>query len=120
MAIYTRQLECLNCSHARSFVHHIATAQRLLSQAEALTLPRAATLTCGRCGSASVLQSWGDDAPYASHERAARRRRASGGARAETPMPIAERRPGAAVDSRQADNMGLGHRRLIPRGASSQ
>jgi hypothetical protein len=77
MASYTRQLECLNCSQTRSFVYHTETAQRLLSQAEAAKLPRGARLTCGRCGSTSVLVSWGDAAPYALHGRTPRRRRSA-------------------------------------------
>jgi hypothetical protein len=85
MASYTRQLECLNCSQTRSFVHHTETAQRLLSQAEAVKLPRVAKITCGRCGSASVLVSWGDAAPYALHGRAPRRRRSAGGAGVDAP-----------------------------------
>jgi hypothetical protein len=81
MASYTRQLECLNCSQTRSFVHHTETSHRLLSQGEAIKLPRGARITCGRCGSASVLYSWGDAMPYASGGRVPRRRRSSGGAR---------------------------------------
>jgi hypothetical protein len=80
MAIYTRQLECLNCSQTRSFVHHTETAQRLISQTEALALPRKAVLTCGRCGSASVLSGWGDGLPYATRGRLPRRRRSCAGA----------------------------------------
>ena len=91
MAIYTRQLECLNCSHTRSFVHHTEMSQRMLSQAEALRLPRNATVTCGRCGSANVLRSWGDSAPYASHGLVPRRRRASGTARADADADASER-----------------------------
>jgi hypothetical protein len=98
MAIYTQQLECLNCSHARSFVQHTETSQRLLSQAEALKLPRGTLLTCGRCGSASVLKSWGDDAPYASHGLVPRRRRASGDAQVDAPASTAAQRPEAAVN----------------------
>jgi transcriptional regulator with XRE-family HTH domain len=81
MASYARQLECLNCSQTRSFVHHTETSQRLLSQAEALALPRNAVVTCGRCGSASVLYGWGDAMPYATRGRKPRRRRPSAGAR---------------------------------------
>jgi hypothetical protein len=77
MASFTRQLECLNCSQSRSFVHHTETAQRLISQAEALALPRNAVVTCGRCGSASVLYGWGDAMPSATHGRDPRRRRSS-------------------------------------------
>lgn len=32
MASVTRQLQCLNCSQTRSFVHHTETTQLLLSQ----------------------------------------------------------------------------------------
>jgi hypothetical protein len=78
MARVTRQLECLNCSHARSFVHHTETAQRLLTQAETRALPRGATLTCGRCGSASLLYSWGDGIPCATQGRPPRRRQPAG------------------------------------------
>jgi hypothetical protein len=94
MSIYTRQLECLNCSHIRSFIHHTETSQRLLSQAEAIKLPRDAILTCGHCGGSSVLLSWGDDVPFASHELVLRRRRSSGGARAEALAPRSRRRDG--------------------------
>ena len=80
MASFTRQLECLNCSQTRSFVHHTETTQRLLSQAEALALPRNAMVTCGRCGSASVLYGWGDALPYATRGRLPRRKRSSGSA----------------------------------------
>ena len=86
MASFTRQLECLNCSQTRSFVHHTETTQRLLSQAEALTLPRNAMVTCGRCGSASVLYGWGDAMPYATRGRPSRRRRSSGGAGVDAPL----------------------------------
>jgi hypothetical protein len=60
MASFARQLECLKCSQTRSFVHHTETSQRLISQAEALALPRDAIVTCGRCGSATVHCGWGD------------------------------------------------------------
>ena len=60
MGMYTRQLECLNCSHTRNFLHHTETSTRLLSQAEAIKLPRNAILTCGRCCSSCVFLSWGD------------------------------------------------------------
>jgi hypothetical protein len=103
MAMFTRQLECLNCSHARSFVHHTETTQHLLSQAEALTLPRGATVTCGRCGSASVLCSWRDGAPYATRGLAPRRRRSSNGDRADMLASTSKRRPAAAVNERQSE-----------------
>jgi hypothetical protein len=86
MASYTRQLECLNCSQTRSFVHHTETAQRLISQAEALALPRNAVVTCGRCGSASVLYGWDDGLPYATRGRLPRRRRAVDSDRIDAPM----------------------------------
>jgi hypothetical protein len=86
MASVTRQLECLNCSQTRSFVHHTETSQRLLSQAEALALPRDAVVTCGRCGSASVLYGWGNAMPYATRGHAPGRRRSSGGAGVDAPL----------------------------------
>jgi hypothetical protein len=93
MASYMRQLECLNCSQTRSFVHHTETAQSMLSQAEAVQLPRGAKITCGRCGSASVLVSWGDAAPYALRGRTPRRRRSAGNTRADKQAPAATERP---------------------------
>ncbi len=93
MANYTRQLECLNCSQSRSFVHHTETAQHLLSQVEAAKLPRGARITCGRCGSTSVLCSWGEAAPYASIGRVPRRRRSSGAARMDALTPADRVRP---------------------------
>jgi hypothetical protein len=93
MASFTRQLECLNCSQTRSFVHHTDTAQRRISQAEALTLPRHAVVTCGRCGSASVLYGWGDSLPYATRGRLPRRR----------PSAAAGREAAVGTPSREAD-----------------
>jgi hypothetical protein len=69
MASLGRHLECLNCGQSRSFVHHTERAQRRVSQAEALALPRQAVVTCGRCGSASVLYGWGDGLPAATRRR---------------------------------------------------
>jgi hypothetical protein len=97
MAVFTRQLECLNCSHTRSFVHHTETSQRMLTQAESLRLPRGATVTCGRCGSASVLQGWGDDAPYASRGFVPRQRQAPASARANAQASTSEQSRGAAM-----------------------
>ncbi len=65
MAHLIRQLECLHCSHNRSFVVHTETAQCLLTQAELRDLPRGAHLTCARCGSASLISVWSDGNPYA-------------------------------------------------------
>jgi hypothetical protein len=93
MASYTRQLECLNCSQTRSFVHHTEMAQQMLSQAEAVKLPRGARITCGRCGSASVLVSWGDATPYALRGRTSRRRSPTKGTTVTAPASIAESRP---------------------------
>jgi transcriptional regulator with XRE-family HTH domain len=86
MASFTRQLECLNCSQTPIFVHHTETAQRPLSQQEVATLPRDAVVTCGKCGSASVLYGWGDATPYATRGRVPRRRRSSGSAGVDAPV----------------------------------
>jgi hypothetical protein len=93
MASYTRQLECLNCSQTRSFVHNTETAQRPISQAEALALPRNAVVTCGRCGSASVLYGWGDALPYATRGHLPRRRRVTGPARVDAEVCTLRRVP---------------------------
>ena len=65
MAPEIRQLECLHCSHNRSFMVHTGTAQRLLTQADLRDLPRGVHLTCGRCGSASHISVWSEGTPYA-------------------------------------------------------
>ena len=75
MAGYTRQLECLSCSNNRSFLWHSETGQQVLSQAETVALPRGSYLTCGRCGSTSLLAVWGDAIPYATTGYVGRRRR---------------------------------------------
>jgi hypothetical protein len=75
MAGYTRLLECLSCSNNRSFVRHGETEQQMLSQAEAAALPRGTFITCGRCGSSSLITVWGDAIPYATTGYVGRRRR---------------------------------------------
>jgi hypothetical protein len=47
----------------------------LISQAEAIALQRSAVLTCGRCGSNSLIRCWGDATPYATAGYVGRRRR---------------------------------------------
>ena len=74
MAGYVRQLECLNCSESRSFVQHLESEQRLLSQADAQRLGRSAVLTCGRCGGTNIISGWSDAAPYAASGIMRRRR----------------------------------------------
>ena len=75
MGLYARQIECLSCSNSRGFVHHTETSSIPVSQAEALTLPPRSVLTCGRCGSTSLIRSWGDATPYATKGYVGRRRR---------------------------------------------
>ena len=75
MAHLIRQLECLHCSHNRSFVVHTETAQRLLTQAELRDLPRDAHLSCARCGSASLISVWSEGTPYAAQGPVSRRRK---------------------------------------------
>jgi hypothetical protein len=72
---YVKQIECLSCSNSRNFVHHMETTNTLISQAEALSLPRGSMLSCGRCGSTSLVRSWGDATPYATKGYVGRRRR---------------------------------------------
>jgi hypothetical protein len=72
---YIRQLECLSCSNSRSFVLHAEATQRMISQAEAAMLPRNAVITCGRCGSSSLVRCWGDATPFATAGYVGRRRR---------------------------------------------
>lgn len=73
--MYKAQLECLSCSNSRSFMHHADRASRPVSQQEAFELPRRAVLTCGRCGSQSLLRMWADAIPYATAGYSGRRRR---------------------------------------------
>ena len=79
MASYVKQVECLQCSNSRGFVHHTETNQRLISQVEASRLHRQAALSCGRCGCTSLILAWADaiaDAPAgATPRRRARRDR---------------------------------------------
>jgi hypothetical protein len=79
---YTRQIQCLSCSHTRSFVHHAETSNVPISQAEALALPPRSVLTCGRCGSTSLIRVWGESIPDATRGYLGRRRR-----RAAAPAP---------------------------------
>jgi hypothetical protein len=76
MAAYVQQLECLNCSQSRSFVLHGDRDQRTIGQDDAIRQARAAVLTCARCGSSSLIRSWGDAVPYALAGRTRRRKRA--------------------------------------------
>lgn len=75
MASYIRQLECLACSNSRTFVHHDEATQRMIGQVEVSTLPRNAVVTCGRCGSTSLVRCWGDSVPFATTGYVGRRRR---------------------------------------------
>jgi hypothetical protein len=75
VGLYARQIECLSCSNSRGFVHHTETSSVPVSQAEALALPPRSILTCGRCGSTSLIRSWGDATPYATKGYVGRRRR---------------------------------------------
>jgi hypothetical protein len=77
MGVYVRRLECLTCSNDRGFVHHTEAGLRPVSQAEAVALPPRATITCGRCGSMSLIRGWGDAIPYAAAGFVPRRRRRS-------------------------------------------
>jgi hypothetical protein len=72
---YVKQIECLSCSNSRNFVHHTETTNTLISQAEAIGLPRGSMLSCGRCGSTSLVRGWGDATPYATKGYVGRRRR---------------------------------------------
>jgi hypothetical protein len=85
LGIYERQIECLSCSNSRGFVHHTETSSVPVSQAEALNLPSRAVLTCGRCGSTSLIRSWGDATPYATKGYVGRRRRRTAAQVAATP-----------------------------------
>lgn len=75
MPAYVRQLECLSCSNSRSFVHHTEATQQMISQAEAILLAKTEVITCGRCGSTSLVRCWGDATPYATTGYVGRRRR---------------------------------------------
>ncbi|MGH2387616.1 MAG: hypothetical protein ACRDIE_05380 [Chloroflexota bacterium] len=75
MVMYTRQVECLSCSNSRNFVHHGETSQQLIGQAEVAALPKEAILSCGRCGSFSLISCWSDAVPYATVGYTPRRRR---------------------------------------------
>ncbi len=75
MGSYMRQIECLNCSNCRAFVYHTDTSSMPVTQAQALTLPPGPMLTCGRCGSTSLIRTWGDATPYATRGYVGRRRR---------------------------------------------
>jgi len=76
MSRYIEQLECLHCSHSRSFLLHGDREQRILGQTEAARIARQTrrgVLTCARCGSSSLLRCWADAAPYATMGRPRRR-----------------------------------------------
>jgi hypothetical protein len=77
---YTEQLECLHCSHSRSFVLHGDREQRILGQTEAVRIAkqtRRAVLTCARCGSSSLVRCWADAMPYATAGIPRRRRKSA-------------------------------------------
>ncbi|HVC80255.1 MAG TPA: hypothetical protein VNL35_07120 [Chloroflexota bacterium] len=59
---FTRRVECVRCANSRSFIQHDETSRRLIGQDEVGTLPHAATLSCGRCGSFGLLSWWGNPA----------------------------------------------------------
>lgn len=80
MSSVIRQLECLSCSNHRSFVHHTAAGEHTITQATASALPRRAVLTCGRCGSVSLVAGWGDGFPYRAPETIVPRSRRPDGA----------------------------------------
>ena len=65
MSLYAQQIECLSCSNSRTFLHHKDSTSAPVGQMEALDLPRGSVLTCGRCGSTSLLRVWCDGIPYA-------------------------------------------------------
>jgi hypothetical protein len=85
VAAFVRQVECVSCSNSRSFVHHHNNGRRVIGQAEALALGKRALLTCGRCGSASLLLSWAEALPDAAIGIVPSRRRAD----PSTPVPVA-------------------------------
>lgn len=75
MPAYSLQLECLSCSNRRHFIRHSTTGKQLLSQADLSTLPKSAFVTCGHCGSTSLIRSWADATPDATAPYVPRRRR---------------------------------------------
>jgi hypothetical protein len=85
MGAFVKQLECLNCSQSRSFVLHNDREQRTIGQAEAAGIAKRGVLTCGRCGSSSLILSWTDAVPYATSGRTSRTRR-----RAHSPRIVQE------------------------------
>jgi hypothetical protein len=85
MSRLIRQLECLNCSNKRNFVHHTATGKYGITSAEATVLPARVVLTCGRCGSPSLVMGWDDPFPYRAPETIFPRRHRSGGTAVATP-----------------------------------
>ena len=89
MPAYVRQLECLSCSNSRTFVHHTEAGQTILSQVEAGALPKSAVVTCGRCGSSSLVCCWGDATPYATTGYVGRRRRRRSATAAAAPESVA-------------------------------
>ncbi len=68
MSRLIRQLECLNCSNKRNFVHHTKAGEHGITSAEATALPARVVLTCGRCGSTSLVMGWDDPFPYRAPE----------------------------------------------------
>jgi hypothetical protein len=75
MASYVQQLVCLHCSQSRTFVLHGERDQRILGQTEAARMAARVVLTCGRCGSSSLVRSWTDALPDAATGMTPRRRR---------------------------------------------
>jgi hypothetical protein len=65
MAAYSLQLECLSCSNRRIFLMHTEAGAQVLTQAEIPRLSKQATVTCGRCGSASLIRTWAEAIPDA-------------------------------------------------------
>jgi hypothetical protein len=86
MAIYVQQIECLHCSNCRSFIQHTDGGQRRISQEDARLLGRRATLSCGRCGSTSLILGWTDYFAHLPTNPAPRRRRRRGAMAAATPV----------------------------------
>lgn len=60
---FTRRVECVHCANSRSFIQHGETSRRLIGQDEVGTLPYSAALSCGRCGSFSLLSWWDGAVP---------------------------------------------------------
>jgi DNA-directed RNA polymerase subunit RPC12/RpoP len=75
MPSYSLQLECLSCSNRRLFVRHSATGDQVLTQTDVATLSKGAAVTCGHCGSSSLIRSWADATPDATAPYIPRRRR---------------------------------------------